>query len=133
MGWGTLADYEEVESDTGLRTQAQPLAKNANLSSSSRLLTCWSGGRKMALPGFNAAATSKQHFPSPASGAGETAQAGRRGQHRRNRTAKEGTAEAASHPRLSGNGLAAKNAWVPDTAARFRDGQGPKAAQRLAM
>ena len=75
MGWGTLADYEEVESDIGLRTQAQPLAKNANLSSSSRLLTCWSGGRKMALPGFNAAATSKQHFPSPASGAGETAHA----------------------------------------------------------
>src|SRR6185437_11468893 len=90
MGWGTLADDAEVESDTGLKTQAQPLAKNANLSSSSHLLTCGPGGT-MARSGFNAAATSKQHFPSPASGAGGTAQAGRRGEHRRNRQPKEGS------------------------------------------
>src|SRR6185312_10214186 len=133
MGWGTLADDAQVESDTGLKTQAQPLAKNANLSTSSRLLTCRSGGGK-----WTCLVTTQPQPRSSISRHRHPAQAKLRKQDAvanigATDSPKRGAAEAASHPRLSGNGLIAKNAWVPDTAARFRDEQRSGTAQRLAM
>src|SRR6185312_17091898 len=132
MGWGTLADDVQIESDTGLKTQAQPLAKNANLSSSSHLLTCRSGDRWPCLVSTQPqprSSISRHRHPAQAELRRQDAVANIGATD----SPKRGAAEAASHPRLSGNGLVAKNAWVSGTAARFRDEQRSGTAQRLAM